>query len=290
MSQRWRVVDLVGHHGPVDTAPGRIVVDGTQVPLADVACILAGERTVWTGSLVSQAAKYEVPILSCDWRGVPYAMTVPWSSNTRVAARHRAQCDMSEPRRKNAWMQLVKAKIRGQAANLHPPHRDRLLGMARKVRSGDPSNVEAHAARVYWSQVFLDGPFTRDRDAPGRNASLNYGYAVLRGLLVRAITVAGLIPAMGLYHRSRGNAFGLADDLIEPFRPAVDHVVAGLPLEASPADPQVKVTLVAAVSLSMGTEGVSVGASMNDLARRLAVYAEGGADRLTVPTWRPPDG
>jgi len=290
LSQRWRVIDLVDHVGPIAAAPGRIVVDGTQVPLADVACILAGARTCWTGAVVAQAAKYEVPILSCDWRGVPYATTVPWSSNTRVAARHHAECGLSEPRKKNAWMQLVKAKVRGQAANLPAPHQDHLMTLASQVRSGDPGNVEARAARAYWQRLFDGGPFKRDREAAGRNASLNYGYAVLRGCLVRAIAVAGLIPTLGIFHRNRSNAFGLADDLIEPFRPVVDHVVAGLHPDAEPTDPAVKAALVAALSRPMGVEGVTVGSSMNDLASRFAIYVEGGSQRLRVPTWRPADG
>ncbi len=290
MSQRWRVIDLLAHDGPIGCRPGRILVHDVEVPLSDVACILAGKDLQWSGSLVAMAAKYEVPIVSCDWRGVPLAVTAPWSSNSRVATRHHAQCDMSLPRKKNAWMRLVRAKIVGQAENLPSPFRERLEVMARAVRSGDPDNLEARAARAYWSRVFTDPTFSRDLDGSGRNALLNYGYAVLRGYVIRAIVVAGLLPTLGVFHRNRSNAFGLADDLIEPFRPAVDHVVGQLPADASLADRTVKAALVATTGMPMGPGGVSVLAAVNDLAKAFALYAEGRSDRLEVPTWTTRNG
>ena len=290
MSQRWRVIDLIAYDGPVDVRRGRIVADGTEVPLSDVACILTGTDTQWSGSLVAMAAKFEVPLVSCDWRGVPYSVTTPWSSNTRVATRHLAQCDLSLPRKKNAWMQLIRAKISGQASNLPSPHRERLLELAKSVRSGDPENLEARAARMYWARLFGSESFSRDLDGLGRNAHLNYGYAVLRGYVIRAIVTAGLIPGLGVFHRNRSNAFGLADDLIEPFRPAVDFAVMQLPPYASLDDRNVKAHLVAATSMPMGTTGTSVLSAINDLAQRYAMYAEGDIDRLPVPVWVRPDG
>lgn len=290
MSQRWRIIDLTAYPGPIAVRRGRIVIEGHDVPLADVACILTGPDTQWSGSLVAMAAKYQVPLAACDWRGVPIAVTTPWSSNTRVASRHLAQCDVSLPRRKNAWMQLVRAKINGQAANLPPQHRERLASLAKSVRSGDPENLEARAARMYWPRLFAGEGFSRDPDGFGRNALLNYGYAVLRGCVIRAIVTAGLIPTLGVYHRNRANVFGLADDLIEPFRPVVDFAVAHMDENASLDAPDVKARLVSATALPMGRAGTSVMAAINDLARRYAIYVEGETDRLAVPSWTAPNG
>lgn len=290
MSQRWRVIDLSESSAEVSTRPGRIVVDGVEVPLSDVACILTGARTRWTGALVAKAAKYEVAILNCDWRGVPISYTLPWSANSRIATRHLAQCDLSLPRRKNAWMQVVRSKIRGQSSNLGEPHRTRIAEVVASVRSGDPDNIEARAARMYWPRLFPDETFSRDSAEGERNAHLNYGYAILRGHVIRAICVAGLLPGLGIFHRSRANAFGLADDLIEPFRPAVDFVVAQLPSSALLEDAVVKRHLASVAVLPMAHGLPSVAASINDLCQRFAIYVEGATDRLQVPTWVRPSG
>lgn len=290
MSQRWRVLDLTQLSDEIEVRRGRLIARGVETPLADVACILTGTNTRWSGSMVALATKYEVPILACDWRGIPLAVTAPWSSNTRVAARHHAQVDLSVPRMKNAWMQIIRAKIKGQAANLADPTRSRLEELARGVRSGDPENLEARAARTYWSSLFPGESFSRDADLPGRNAQLNYGYAVLRGFVIRAIVTAGLIPTLGIFHRNRSNAYGLADDLIEPFRPAVDDVVRRLRPFDVLDDRNVKAHIVAVLSEPMGAAGLTVGSSINELAQRFAMYAEGDIDRLPVPHWVPPDG
>jgi CRISPR-associated protein Cas1 len=151
------------------------------------------------------------------------------------------------------WKQIVVAKIRAQARNIDlalPAHR-KLLALAGEVRSGDPSNVEAQAARVYWQNWLLSGSvpnscseelgtdplapgdalariFRRDPEAAGLNGFLNYGYAILRAAIGRAIVAAGLAPSLGIHHRNRSNAFCLADDLIEPLRPLVDDRVRDL--------------------------------------------------------------
>jgi CRISPR-associated protein Cas1 len=130
--------------------------------------------------------------------------------------------------RKRLWRQIVRAKIMAQAALLVELRgRDFGLGvLARHVRSGDPANIEARAARRYWPAVFADLNFRRQRDNEDQNVLLNYGYAVLRAIVARAISAAGLHPSLGIHHHNRYDAFCLADDLMEPFRPAVDHAVA----------------------------------------------------------------
>ena len=285
MIARARVIDLIDYSGDIALQRGRLA--GEDVPLADVSCILTGARTRWSGGLISFAAKYGVPVIACDWRGVPIACLTPWSENSRVGARHRAQAALSLPRKKNAWMRLVRAKIIGQAANLShaPTSRSKLIELARDVRSGDLENREARAARTYWSHLFPHEEFARDRNGSGRNALLNYGYTILRGRVVRGIVVAGLSPTLGVWHRHRGNTFALADDLIEPFRPAIDHAVMGLPPDADITASEVKRVLVKALSQPMGRAGASVSTSINELAHQLALYVEGETARLNVPVW-----
>lgn len=118
MSSRWRIVDLVDYSGVIATNTGRLVVGPTEVPLSDVSCVLIGVGTRISGAVLELCSRFDVPILTCDWRGVPFSCSYGWSDNSRVGARHRAQSELSSPRKKNAWMRLVKAKISGQAANL----------------------------------------------------------------------------------------------------------------------------------------------------------------------------
>lgn len=291
MSTRWRVVDLQGYSGEVEVRSGRIMAAGEPFPLADVMCILMGPDTHWSSRVTAMAAKFDVPVLTCDWRSVPISCTLPWSSNSRVAARQLAQASLKKPRRKNAWMHIIQAKIKGQAANLPAGEtRDRLLDLAKRVRSGDPENREAQAARTYWSQLFLPGKFSRNKDVAGTNAHLNYGYTILRGAVIRAISVAGLSPTLSIQHSNRSNCFALADDLIEPFRPAVDFIVKGLPADASLDDKETKTALVSVLSLKHGRSGITVQSAINDLAQNYAIYVEADSGELRVPAWRLPDG
>jgi CRISPR-associated protein Cas1 len=160
----------------------------------------------------------------CGRNHLPVAVLLPLADHTQVVWRIADQLAVSRPLAKQLWQQLVRAKIRGQAANLAAdcPARSKLLDMARIVRSGDPTNLEAQAARVYWQNWLPEEAFRRDADASGLNSLLNYGYAVVRAAVARALVAAGLMPSLGLKHKSRSNAFCLADDLVEPLRPLVD--------------------------------------------------------------------
>jgi len=292
MSTRWRILDLVDYTGVIDIKTGRVVINSQEVVMSDVACVLTGDGTKWSGSFVQLMAKFDIPILACDWRGVPVAATLPWSDNTRVGARHQAQASQSLPRQKNAWTRIVKAKIEGQANNLElgSTQRDRLVSMISKVRSGDAGNSEASAARTYWSCLFKPEKFTRNRDLGGRNALLNYGYAIVRGGVIRAVAVAGLAPALGIYHRNRSNTFALADDLMEPFRPVIDSFVKELPASADLTDRSVKAKLVSVLAEPISGYGETVLTAMTTLARNYAQYVEGDIQQLQVPVWTPRNG
>lgn len=214
-----------------------------------------------------------------------------WRDHTRVGARHLAQAEATLPRNKNAWGRIVAAKVHGQATNLRLAGNKewrRLEQLSHAVRSGDPENIEAQAAKFYWRRVFPE-PLNR---WPGsgveRNGLLDYGYTVLRGHAVRAVLSAGLSPSLGLFHRGRSNFFNLADDLMEPFRPAVDWVVAGLADDLPAEHPAVKHALVAASTQPFSTDGKTVSTCLTDLAQQLGRYFERNIDRLPVPVWDGP--
>jgi CRISPR-associated protein Cas1 len=293
----WRILDFSGFEGKLSYQRGQIVVrpvdaDQATVSLADVAVILVGLKAALGGALLHQCAKFDVVVLICDWRGVPVAGSYPWSEHTRVGARHLAQAHLSKPRRKNAWGRIVQAKIRGQQANLKALKRPsaRSLGpLADSVRSGDPDNSEARAAKAYWPQLFGDRSFSRQPGlGRGENGLLDYGYMVLRGFAVRAVLESGLIGSLGLFHRGRSNAFNLADDLIEPFRPAVDWCVVNLPENSSPNHPAVKQALVAASTGPFTADGYSAATGLRALAQQYGNYVEGNVEKLSPPAWRPP--
>lgn len=291
MSSR-QVIDTLNLKGSIESVRGGITIDGTRVPLEDVATILLGQQVSITGEALSMLARYDVVVLNCDWRGVPNLAAYGWSNNSRVAARHRGQSNLSEPRRKSAWQAIVKAKIGGQMNNLKSLNRDswrQLERLRSQVKSGDPSNCEAQAARLYWDAAVTNPEFRRVPGATdAANSLFNYGYTIARGHMIQATCAAGLWPTLGLWHRNRSNKFCLADDLIEPFRPAVDSTVLSLDDGANLEDQTTKRILVQALSATMGKDGRTVVSAMHELATSFAIYVEGESEKLNVPTWSGP--
>lgn len=165
-------------------------------------------------------------IIQCDAKHLPTGLALPFHAHFRQGEIARRQIAVTTPFKKRCWQAIVRAKILNQALALDGLEREgetRLRALAARVGSGDPENIEAQAARWYWSKLF-DG-FRRDDAEDRRNAMLNYGYAVLRACVARSLVASGLLPAFGLHHHSAANAFNLADDLLEPFRPVVDICV-----------------------------------------------------------------
>lgn len=298
MAEQWRVIDLCGFEGELRSTRGGVEVwpeegASTTVPVAEVAVVLVGMKVALSAAVLHRLAEADVAVLFCDWRGIPEGGCYSWSDHGRVAARHRAQAEVSLPRKKNAWARLIRAKIEGQASvlkNLKIRGSGELLALADQVRSGDPGNVEAQAARLYWSRTLGKGVGRQPAAGQliGANACLDYGYSVLRGHLMRAVLAAGMAPALGVFHRGRGNAFALADDLIEPFRPAIDEVALQLPPTASPSDRSVKQLLVAAASQRFDLDGHGIPAVAEALAQSFGRYVEGEVDRLNVMSWQGP--
>lgn len=206
----------------------------STVPFDDLGfLVLTSHGVNITSGALRACAAYNVAVITCAENYLPAGLQLAIDGNTLHAERLHAQVAASVPLRKQLWARIIGAKIRMQAANLaEGPTRSRLMAMAGDVRSGDPDNLEAQAARIYWSELFsgitLPEPFRRERDGPAPNGLLNYGYAIVRACVARALVSAGLHPALGLHHHNRYNAFCLADDLIEPFRPFVDARVLEL--------------------------------------------------------------
>lgn len=291
----WRVIDCSATSGALRAARGQLVVEvedqsqSVPIPVQEVSVLLVGPRMRFSTGSMHRALDAGVAVLFTDWRGVPEGGAYGWSTHTRVGARQLAQTSVSLPRRKNAWGRIVRAKVLGQAQNLSersPQVAQRLAGLAQQVRSGDPSNVEAQAARLYWAALF-DEPFIREpRAGVGWNSCLDYGYGILRGFGIRAVLAAGLLPGLGIFHRGRSNAFNLVDDLLEPYRPAIDDAVVQMPSDSCVEDSAIKRELVAAATQRFEADGTGIGASMLGLAQQLGRYYEGDIPRLTVPHWQ----
>ena len=171
-------------------------------------------------------------VVICDSKHMPSSMLMPLDSNSVQGERYRNQVDASLPLKKSLWKQIVQMKIRNQSSLLKELSLDGeiLKPFYTNVKSGDSDNREGIAAKIYWDELF-GKEFFRSRTGPDPNALLNYGYSVLRAAMARAIIGSGLSPSFGLFHKNRYNAFPLADDLMEPYRPYVDALVYQLLLE-----------------------------------------------------------
>lgn len=225
----WRGVHIT-QPARLSLADGQIVVgrdDGeVRLPIEDVAWVVIDTPQVsLSTALISACMDAGLVLILTDRTHTPSGMILPFHRHHRQPEIASIQIAASVPLKKRLWQAMVQAKIGNQAAALTACGRDctPLLAMAKLVGSGDPDNTEARAARAYWPRLFPD--FIRDDANDKRNALLNYGYAVVRSAVARALVASGLLPAFGVNHASITNAFNLADDLIEPFRPYVDRVV-----------------------------------------------------------------
>lgn len=200
------------------------------VPIEDLGVIILDNKQITiTQGLMEALLENNCAVITCDSKRMPVGLMLPLAGNTIQNERFRSQLDSSLPLRKQLWQQTIEAKIRNQAAVLRyvtgQEHKN-MLKWSDSVRSGDADNMEARAAVYYWKTIFPDDPcFIRDREDEGANALLNYGYAILRAVVARALVGAGLLPTLGIHHHNRYNAYCLADDIMEPYRPYVDKLV-----------------------------------------------------------------
>ncbi|MCA3140961.1 MAG: type II CRISPR-associated endonuclease Cas1 [Rhodocyclaceae bacterium] len=201
-------------------------------PIDDLgALIISAHDAVVTRQVIEALSAQGVPVVFCGSNFAPVSVLWPFSDHTEIGKRLDAQTRASRPLQKRLWQSVVRQKIRNQAAALRGLGKNPVIleSLLRRVRSGDPSNVEALAAKRYWRELF-GMAFRRDPSLPGTNAFLNYGYAVLRSAVARAIVASGLHPGIPIHHRQAGNPFRLVDDLMEPARPLIDmsvHKIVG---------------------------------------------------------------
>lgn len=214
--------------------PERMKRDGTRtIPVEDIGVVVLDNRQItMTHGLLEALLENNCAVVTCDSRGMPVGLMLPLCGNTVQSERFAQQTDASLPLKKQLWQQTVKAKIDNQAAVLKNVTEAETGCMSRwsaDVRSGDPDNLEGRAAAYYWKQIFKDvtglSGFTRGRDGMPPNNLLNYGYAILRAVIARSLVSAGLLPTLGIHHHNRYNAYCLADDIMEPYRPYVDLLV-----------------------------------------------------------------
>lgn len=212
--------------------PKELGIDDKTVPIEDIGVlILDHERVVVTQMLLAALLANNVAVITCNEQHMPTGLLLNLDGHTTQSEIFRAQIEASEPLRKNLWMQCVQAKLRNQAAVLDQigVGGDALREFARNVRSGDPDNLEARGAAYYWRHVFPGHlNFVRHRNGDPPNNLLNYGYAILRAVVARSLVGSGLLPTYGIHHRNKYNAYCLADDIMEPYRPWVDESVLDL--------------------------------------------------------------
>lgn len=206
-------------------------VNERTIPIEDIGIVvLDNKRITVTSGAIEALLDNNCAIITCDSRSMPHGLLMPIEGNTLQHERFRSQIEASLPLRKQLWAQTVKQKILNQKHVLETysigVECNNMKVWANNVRSGDPDNLEARAASYYWKKIFFQTPdFIRDRNGTPPNNLLNYGYAILRSVVARGLVGSGLLPTFGIHHSNRYNAYCLADDIMEPYRPYVDQLV-----------------------------------------------------------------
>jgi CRISPR-associated protein Cas1 len=292
-----QIIDIAtdGRHLSRDRGFLKVSQDGKEIgrtPLDQIAALIVhAHGTTWSTSLLCELAERGAPVVLCASNHAPKSVLLPIDGHHAQGAQMRAQWHAKAPLMKQAWKQIIVAKIQMQAAALSAIGETPapLLMMLRKITSGDSTNIEAQAARHYWPRMM--GPdFRRDTAGDDANALLNYGYTVLRAATARAVVAAGLHPTIGLFHSNRSNAFALADDLMEPFRPLVDSAVRTIAQTyGTTVDSEAKQSLarLIATDLPLGDGLTPVSVALMKLATSLGQSFE--AEKLSLALPMPPD-
>lgn len=203
-----------------------------NAPIEDIGTIILDHQQITiTQALMAKLLANNVALITCDDTHHPVGLLLNLDGNTLQSQKFQAQVDASVPLKKQLWQQTVAVKINNQAALLKRQRQDYkfLLELSKNVKSGDSENAEAQAAVYYWKKVFPDFlEFKRERHGAPPNNLLNYGYAILRAIVARSLVGSGLLPTLGIFHRNQYNAYCLADDIMEPYRPFVDKIVCDI--------------------------------------------------------------
>lgn len=259
------------------------------VPFEDIAIIVLNHREIQlTHPVLSACADYGIGLYATGDNHQPNGVFLPFLAHSRTTRLMRKQMDIPRPLAKQAWANIVRRKIENQTAVLRFCAKngvDRMDSYVRRVRSGDQDNLEGQAAAFYFTQLFGQGFYRAEERWV--NAALDYGYAVLRGAIARGLVAHGMHPPIGLFHASEQNAFNLADDLIEPFRPLVDlHVAKHPAMTEGDLSPQDKAALVALLNVDVGMPQGKMSAlsAIEYAVESLARLFEQGDSELELPT------
>jgi CRISPR-associated protein Cas1 len=292
-----------GNPAYLKTTNGQLVIDfpgemGKQesVPIEDIGLIVLdnGQITITQGVL-ARLLEQNVALVTCDGTHHPAGMFFVLEGNTLQSQKHQAQISASLPLRKQLWQQTVVAKIANQAALLREQRvpANTLVMQLAKVKSGDSGNEEAKAASYYWKRLFPDFlEFRRDRFGPPPNQLLNYGYAILRAMMARALVGSGLLPTLGIHHKNQYNAYCLADDIMEPYRPFVDRIVCdivrmnGRYLDMTPSMKRVLLT-IPAIDVHIEGRRSPLMVAVSRTTASLARCFEGDARKVLYPELNP---
>lgn len=266
--------------------------EARTVPIEDIGVVILDHYQVTLSqALIGKLMGNNVALITCNEKHMPTGLMLNLDGHTLQSQRFREQLEATEPVKKNLWQQTVKSKIKNQAALLKKEGEEiqNMLHWAEQVKSGDSENHEARASVWYWQNLFKNHfPFNRDPLGPSPNNLLNYAYAILRATVARSLVGSGLLPTLGIFHRNQYNAYCLADDIMEPYRPMVDQLVlelvktTGRPEELTPA---IKKELLAVPTLDVEMEGeksplmVAVQRTTASLARCFA----GGSRKMAYP-------
>lgn len=265
-----------------DTLPDSFKKDAERtIPIEDIGVVvLDNKRITLTTGAMEALLENNCAVITCDDKSMPVGLLLPLCGNTLQSERFRNQIDASLPLKKQLWQQTVRQKILNQASVLQYSTGKPAKNMqvwANDIKSGDPENMEARAAAFYWKTIFPNQPnFIRGREGEPPNNLLNYGYAILRACVARGLVGSGLLPTLGIHHHNRYNAYCLADDIMEPYRPFVDQLVIDIIQQVdnySELTRDLKAKLLAIPSLDVKVDGkrsplmIAVGQTTASLAK-----------------------
>ena len=292
-----RILEIAEENRYISLKRGFVVVrqgdtELGSVPLDDIAVLLLSAQSITvTKNVLNALSEKGCITIFCGGNYIPLSMVVPIASHTYFTKIIKSQINASEPFKKRVWQQIVIQKIKNQAQSLRCCNKTENIELiekiARMVKSGDPDNREAYAARMYWKSLFGD-EFIRDKNGDGINSFLNYGYAIMRAGMTRAICSHGLIPSLGIHHDNNLNQFCLADDLFEIYRPIVDTLVYGLyergQTELNPENKKILANLLK-VKVRISEKETQSVQSMQYMVSSFVNALEAGKPDIELPVW-----
>ena len=265
------------------------------IPIEDIGIVIFDNKQITvTHGLLEMLLENNCAVITCDSRHMPVGLLLPLDGNTIQSERFKNQIEASVPLRKQFWQQTIQQKIANQAEALsrNSGYENRCLQKwSNVVRSGDPDNLEARAAAYYWKHFFPgENDFVRDRDGDYPNNLLNYGYAILRAVVARGLVGSGLLPTLGIHHHNRYNAYCLADDIMEPYRPFVDDLVYqivkehGVVVELT-KEIKAKLLSIPVVDVTIGGKRSPLMIAVSQTTASLAKCYNGEMRKISYPTF-----